>query len=157
MTRLPTEDGNGATQPREDDTGQTSIELHATLSEVGAAPPAAQPADVLELLAEKVARKMGNGGSSPPPAPKKFLGVGHDKWVMMLAGLLVTGVGLALTWVLFVRDDLKSLRGGQEHHEVHGHDKTNDVINDIQKVQTVQGVQLENIDRGIGEIKDKLK
>ncbi len=138
----------------DDDTGRTSTQLYATLSGVGAAPPVA-PQDVLEILAAKVAAKVNGGGGRPPP--KKFLGLAQGKWVQMLFGLLVTAVAVAFTWVLFVRDDLKVLHLDQEHHEIHGHDKTNKAIVEVQRVQTIQGVKLEHIDRGIGEIKEELR
>jgi len=153
VTRHSTEDGE-----RED----TPLPIRNTLSSISALPDDANAngGPTARDVAETLFKLMPNGGSppsSPPPPPKTFLGVLHSKWVMMIAGLLVGGVGLTLTWVLFVRDDLKSLRGGQEHHKVHGHDETNKSIGDIQKVQAIQGEKLNNIERGIGEIKDKLK
>ena len=97
------------------------------------------------------------GLSSVPDTPRKFLGLAYGKWTQMLFGLLVAGLSIIFTWAMFVRDDLKEIHQDVEHHEAHGHDKTNTAIEEIKRVQTIQSVQLENIGLGIGEIKDKLK
>jgi hypothetical protein len=79
---LPTTPPPGVpyTPTSEDETGRHSLELHAQLEAVDAA-PAAPPSTLLDDLADKLAEKMngngnGNGHSHPPPPPpKKILGL----------------------------------------------------------------------------------
>lgn len=101
-------------------------------------------------------------GSRPETAPVhhasgRFLGLEPGAWTKMIFALLIASVITIGTWAMLVRDDLKSLNITQEHHDRHGHDDTATSIDEIQRVQLIQGIKLESIEDGIEDIKAQLE
>ncbi len=123
--------------------------------------------DVITKLAMEIARRqtLPVGAQPPPPeSSKTFLGIKSGGWTRMLLALIVALLMGVSTWVLFVRDDLKTLHYKQRSHEISGHEESTKDIGDIKKrvgkiesVQSVQAEKLTNIDEGIGEIKRELR
>lgn len=175
MTRHNSIDGNGQTPPAgtpiltpEDiDTGRHSMAMSETLSGASAL-PGVEPEDVLEVLAKKVAEKVGGGG----PPHRKFLGLEFGAWTKLILGWSIAAGIFLITWYNTVNANMKERPTRAEivdtlgvhsavlHPGAVGKEDLRAVDKRVQLIeieQRAQGVQLQNIGQGIKEIRGDVK
>ena len=91
-----------------EDTGRLATRLMAIVSGVDAMPEHSDvtPERLIDMLAGKVAERVGGNGGGGPPPPKKFLGLDGGAWTKFLVGYLIAAVAGVFFWWLAVRDGL---------------------------------------------------
>ena len=146
--------------------------MHQTLSGEHALPPDVEPQDVLEILAQKVAAKVGSGNGNGGPPHRRFLGLELGAWTKLILGWSIAAGIFLLTWYNTVNANMKERPTREEIvktlmvHAEESHpgaaDKADlkavDVkVQAIEVEQRVQSTQLKGIGKDIGEIKDDMK